>query len=106
MELTPPFFHLQKLTKMKKEFKDMFQFRKALSCVFLVDFYYGYTKINGWHHDNMAIVDIENIDVVLNRIYNEYKTTIRLNKKIYKTPFGFSKALGKIDLTNKKFRRL
>jgi hypothetical protein len=91
---------------MKKEFKDMFQFRKALSGVFLVDFYYGYTKTNGWHHDNEAIVDIENIDVVLNRIYNEYKTTIRLNKKIYKTPFGFIKALGKVDLTNKKYRRL
>ena len=91
---------------MKKEFKDMFQFRKALSGVFLVDFYYGYTKTNGWHHDNEAIVDIENIDVVLNRIYNEYKTTIMLNKKIYKTPFGFINALGKVDLTNKKFRRL
>ena len=91
---------------MKKEFKDMFQFRKALSGVFLVDFYHGYTETNGWHHDNMAIVDIENIEVVLHRIYNEYKTTIKLNNKIYKTPFGFSKALGKIDLTNKKFRRL
>ena len=91
---------------MKKEFKDMFQFRKALSGVFLVDFYHGYTKTNGWLRDNEAIVDIENIDVVLNRIYNEYKTTIKLNGKIYKTPFGFIKALGKIDLTNKKFRRL
>ena len=91
---------------MKKEFKDMFQFRKALSGVFLVHFYYGYTDINGWHYDNMAIVDIENIEVVLNRIYNDYKTTISLNGKIYKTPFGFSKALGKIDMTNKKFRRL
>ena len=88
---------------MKKELKDLFQFRKALSGVFLVDFYHGYTETNGWLRDNEAIVDIENIDVVLNRIYNEYKTTIRLNKKIYKTPFGFSKALGKIDMTNKKF---
>jgi hypothetical protein len=91
---------------MKKEFKDMFQFRKALSGVFLVDFYYGYTEINGWHYDNMAIVDIDNIDVALNRIYNEYKTTIKLNGKYYKTPFGFSKALGKIDFTNKKSIRL
>jgi hypothetical protein len=54
----------------------------------------------------MAIVDIENIDVVLNRIYNDYKTSIVINKKIYKTPLGFAKALGKIDFTNKKFRRL
>lgn len=91
---------------MKKEFKVMFQFRKALSGNFLVHLYYGYTETNGWHHDNEAIVDIENIDVALNRIYNEYKTTILLNKKIYKTASGFSKALGKIDLTNKKYRRL
>ena len=91
---------------MKKQFKDMFQFRKALSGRFLVHFYYGYTEINGWHNDNMAIVDIDNIEVVLNRIYNDYKTTIIINKKEYKTPFGFTKALGKIDFTNKKFRRL
>ena len=91
---------------MKKELKDMFQFRKALSGVFLVDFYHGCTKTNGWLRDNEAIVDIDNIDVALNRIYNEYKTTIKLNGKIYKTPFGFIKALGKIDFTNKKSRRL
>jgi hypothetical protein len=91
---------------MKKQFKDMFQFRKALSGHFLVHFYYGYTETNGWHNDNMAIVDIDNIDVVLNRIYNDYKTCIVINKKEYKTPFGFTKALGKIDFANKKFRRL
>jgi len=91
---------------MKKQFKDMFQFRKALSGHFLVHFYHGYTETNGWHNDNMAIVDIDNIDVVLNRIYNDYKTCIVINKKIYKTPFGFTKALGKIDFANKKFRRL
>jgi hypothetical protein len=91
---------------MKKQLTDMFQFRKALSGRFLVHFYYGYTEINGWHNDNMAIVDFDNIEVVLNRIYNDYKTTIIINKKEYKTPFGFTKALGKIDFSNKKFRRL
>jgi hypothetical protein len=106
MALTTPYFYILKQPIMKKQLTDMFQFRKALSGRFLVHFYYGYTEINGWHNDNMAIVDIDNIEVVLNRIYNDYKTTIIINKKEYKTPFGFTKALGKIDFTNKKFRRL
>jgi hypothetical protein len=94
---------------MKKQLTDMFQFRKALSGHFLVHFQYGYTEINVWQNDNHAIVDCDNIEVikvVLNKIYNDYKTTIIINKKEYKTILGVTNALSKIDFSNKKYRRL
>jgi len=59
-----------------------------------------------WLSYQQCITNLDDAEVAVNKIYGEYATTVILNKKEYKTPAGFLKALRNTNIDYPIRRRI